>query len=151
MPAVVCEPVSGAERWILSSDGEFLEKIRIRSPSRYRILTHDNWWHMFIYRNAADEIVPGTGAPHHRKPPHATSRPRPGHPQTHHPTMSAIEPSNQSQHTHLEELPQFDLEYLFDDDDCPTEVTIFADDPESLSTRWITIDREFAVPLEEVR
>ncbi|WP_372912143.1 hypothetical protein [Salinigranum sp.] len=69
----------------------------------------------------------------------------------HHQTMSAIEPSNQSQHTHLEELPQFDLEYLFDDDDCPTEVTVFADDPESLSTRWITIDREFAVPLEEVR
>lgn len=65
--------------------------------------------------------------------------------------MSAIEPSKQSQHTHLEELPQFDLEYLFDDDESPTEVTVFADDPESLSTRWITVDREFAVPLEEVR
>jgi hypothetical protein len=66
--------------------------------------------------------------------------------------MSAIEPSNQSQSTtHLEELPQFALEYLFDDDDDPTEVTIFADDPEALSTQWITIDRAHAVPLEEVR
>ena len=65
--------------------------------------------------------------------------------------MSAIEPSQQTQHTPLEELPQFDLEYLFDDDDNPTEVTIFADDPETLSTQWITVDREVAVPLDEVR
>jgi hypothetical protein len=65
--------------------------------------------------------------------------------------MSAIEPSTQSQQTHLEELPQFDLEYLFDDDDDPTEVTVFSDDPESLSTQWITVDRQHAVPLEEVR
>jgi hypothetical protein len=65
--------------------------------------------------------------------------------------MSVIEPSEASQPTHLEELPQFDLEYLFDDDDDPTEVTVFADDPESLSTQWITVDRSAAVPLEEVR
>jgi hypothetical protein len=65
--------------------------------------------------------------------------------------MSAIEPSNRSQCVNLEELPQFDLEYLFDDDDSPTEVTIFADDPEVLSTQWITVDRSCAVPLEEVR
>lgn len=65
--------------------------------------------------------------------------------------MSVIEPSEPSQPTHLEELPQFDLEYLFDDDDDPTEVTIFADDPESLSTQWITVDRSSAIPLEEVR
>jgi hypothetical protein len=70
---------------------------------------------------------------------------------TQHRNMSAIEPSEQSQSAHLEELPQFDLEYLFDDDDSPTEVTVFADDPESLSTQWITIDRDCAVPLEEVR
>ena len=65
--------------------------------------------------------------------------------------MSAIEPSTRNQLTHLEELPEFELEYLFDDDESPTEVTVFADDPETLSTRWITIDRSFAVPLEEVR
>ena len=65
--------------------------------------------------------------------------------------MSAIEPSTPNQLTHLEELPEFELEYLFDDDESPTEVTVFADDPETLSTRWITIDRSFAVPLEEVR
>jgi hypothetical protein len=65
--------------------------------------------------------------------------------------MSAIEPSTQNQRTRLEELPEFELEYLFDDDDAPTEVTVFADDPETLSTRWITVDRDYAVPLEEVR
>jgi hypothetical protein len=65
--------------------------------------------------------------------------------------MSAIEPSEQSRSAPLEELPQFELEYLFDDDDSPTEVTIFADDPEALSTQWITVDRSCAVPLEEVR
>lgn len=65
--------------------------------------------------------------------------------------MSAIEPSTQNQSTCLEDLPQFDLEYLFDDDENPTEVTIFADDPDTLSTRWITIDRDYAVDIDDVR
>lgn len=92
--------------------------------------------------------MPGTGASDAAPtPPIPTA---PGW-DTHPRNMSAIEPSEQSQSTHLEELPQFDLEYLFDDDDSPTEVTVFADDPEALSTQWITVDRNCAVPLEEVR
>ena len=48
-------------------------------------------------------------------------------------------------------FPQFDLEYLFDDDENPSEVTIFSDDVDQLSTAWITADRADCWPLEDCR
>lgn len=66
--------------------------------------------------------------------------------------MSAIERSTQQDAiAPLHELPDFDLEYLFDDDEDPTEVTVFVDNAADLSTNWITIDAGHAVALEEVR
>lgn len=52
----------------------------------------------------------------------------------------------------LEELPGFDLSYLFDDADNPTEVTVFpASNTHDISTNWITVDLGTAVPLEQIR
>ena len=51
----------------------------------------------------------------------------------------------------LHKLPTFDLEYLFDDDEDPSEVTVFVDNAADLSTNWITIDAAHTVPLEDVR
>ena len=66
--------------------------------------------------------------------------------------MSATEEAAPGPAIELEELPRFDLSYLFDDQDEPTEVTVF---PESnaydISTNWITVTVESAVPLDEVR
>ena len=65
--------------------------------------------------------------------------------------MSAIEnPERQTEST-LADLPEFELEFLFDDDEDPSEVTVFVDEPAALSTNWITVDVENAVPLEEIR
>ncbi|WP_435063212.1 DUF7511 domain-containing protein [Halobaculum sp. EA56] len=49
----------------------------------------------------------------------------------------------------LEELPEFDLRYLFDDGERPSSVTVYA--PESLETTWITVDADVAVSLDELR
>ena len=51
----------------------------------------------------------------------------------------------------LRRLPTYELEFLFDEDESPNEVTIFVDDVGELATSWLTIDVEHAVPLEEVR
>jgi hypothetical protein len=52
----------------------------------------------------------------------------------------------------VEQLPTFELECMYDDWDDPSEVTIFStDDEDSLYTAWLTIDRDSAVPLDEVR
>jgi len=52
----------------------------------------------------------------------------------------------------LTRLPEFDLAFLYDDEDDPTEVTIFpAGFEEDLETNWITIDCRHAVPLDRVR
>ena len=48
-------------------------------------------------------------------------------------------------------LPRFDLEYGVDDTDRPTSVTVYAPDADDISTHWITIDADHAVPLEDVR
>lgn len=54
--------------------------------------------------------------------------------------------------TGADRLPEFNLDYLFDDSDDPTEVTVFpADERRDLSTNWITIDVESAVPLDRIR
>lgn len=67
-------------------------------------------------------------------------------------TLSPLPSGDAEQATGLETLPSFDLEYLYDDPEDPSLITVF---PESLkhdiSTNWITIDRESAVPLEAIR
>lgn len=49
-----------------------------------------------------------------------------------------------------DELPTFDLTYLTDSDDDPTEVTLFPADGENFISKWITIDIDHSIPLEEV-
>lgn len=66
--------------------------------------------------------------------------------------MSAIgHDTNASDEARLEQFPSFGLEYLFDDDERPSEVTVFVDNAADLSTNWITMDAAHAVPLEDVR
>lgn len=66
-------------------------------------------------------------------------------------TMSAIEPIDSADGTAREELPEFELSYLYDDEENPTEVTVFGGDEKEVLTNWITIDESHAVPLDEVR
>lgn len=52
----------------------------------------------------------------------------------------------------LDQIAEFDLEFLYDDASAPTEVTVFA--PETLdrgATQWLTIDYEHAVSFDEMR
>jgi hypothetical protein len=50
----------------------------------------------------------------------------------------------------LGEYPEFELSYLFDDADDPTEVTLFPGDcDEHLPTRWLSVDTAHAVPLDD--
>lgn len=66
--------------------------------------------------------------------------------------MSATEQPAPELAIELVELPRFDLSYLFDNEDEPTEVTIFPESNEyDISTNWITADVGCAVPLEDVR
>ncbi|WP_101294464.1 DUF7511 domain-containing protein [Halegenticoccus soli] len=65
--------------------------------------------------------------------------------------MSAIDTYDPDDGTALRELPRFRLEYLFDDERRPTEVTVFPAESGDLATNWITIDESHAVPLEDVR
>jgi hypothetical protein len=52
----------------------------------------------------------------------------------------------------LAELPRFELSYLFDDERAPSEVTVFpASDDFDISTNWITVGVDGAVPLDDVR
>lgn len=66
--------------------------------------------------------------------------------------MSAIEGAAPGPAIELEELPRFELSYLFDNEEEPTEVTVFpASDDFDISTNWITVAVEAAVPLDQVR
>jgi hypothetical protein len=52
----------------------------------------------------------------------------------------------------LADLPEFELDCLFDNRDDPTEVTVFpAGDDGTLSTQWLSVDIAHAVSLDEVR
>lgn len=52
----------------------------------------------------------------------------------------------------LQDLPEFELSYLFDDTEHPEEITVFPGTNElDISTHWITIDADHSVPLEKVR
>lgn len=66
--------------------------------------------------------------------------------------MSAIGQTDDTNSAGLDELPEFELCYLFDDQDDPSEVTIFRPGVDDRSaTRWLTIDSSHAVALEEIR
>lgn len=66
--------------------------------------------------------------------------------------MSAIDGSERQTTVELEELPDFELSYLFDDSDEPAEVTVFpVSNAFDISTNWITIDADSAIPLEHTR
>lgn len=52
----------------------------------------------------------------------------------------------------LEDLPAFDLTYRFDDDTDPSEVTVFPDaESANETTRWLTVDVDHSVSLEDTR
>lgn len=51
----------------------------------------------------------------------------------------------------LDDFPSFDLGCLFDDRDDPSEVTVYpGSNAHDISTNWITMDLDHAVPLEDV-
>lgn len=47
--------------------------------------------------------------------------------------------------------PQFELDFLVDDEVDPTELTVFSPADDDITTHWISIDFECAVPIEAVR
>ncbi|SHG58309.1 hypothetical protein [Halobaculum gomorrense] len=49
----------------------------------------------------------------------------------------------------LDDLPEFELRYLFDDGSDPSSVTVY--DPETLETTWITVDADAAVSLDDLQ
>ena len=52
----------------------------------------------------------------------------------------------------LSSLPEFELSFLYDDEDDPAEVSVFpARLGADLATNWITIDYGHAVSIERVR
>jgi hypothetical protein len=52
----------------------------------------------------------------------------------------------------LDDLPEFELSYHFDDETEPETVTIFQPGTdEQAATRWITIDYKFSVPIDAVQ
>lgn len=52
--------------------------------------------------------------------------------------------------TDVDKLPKFDLTYLTDDEEEPSEVTVFPKSDENFVSTWITIDIDHTVPLDEV-
>lgn len=67
-------------------------------------------------------------------------------------TMSAIDRSTSTDDAVLDELPEFELTYLYDDDETPTEVTVFeGTSTEDLTTRWITMDYQHTIALDSLQ
>ncbi|MFB6164550.1 MAG: hypothetical protein ABEJ31_05275 [Haloarculaceae archaeon] len=66
--------------------------------------------------------------------------------------MSVVDRSVESAEVQFDQLPEFELECMYDDWDEPSEVTIFStDEADSLYTAWLTVDCEHAVSLTEIR
>lgn len=65
--------------------------------------------------------------------------------------MSAT--SNEPDETHrLDDPPEFDLHCRFDDPENPTEVTVFPSDMgKPMTERWLSIEKGYALPIEEIR
>ncbi|MFB6296697.1 MAG: hypothetical protein ABEH66_07675 [Halobacteriales archaeon] len=52
----------------------------------------------------------------------------------------------------LDDPPEYDLHCRFDDPEDPSEVTVFpGNQEESLTEQWISIEKGYALPVEEVR
>lgn len=66
------------------------------------------------------------------------------------PTMSRTDSPNATPDD-LDELPQFELDFLLDDLDDPTEVMVAPRRDDQEKTQWITMDIEHAVPLDDLR
>lgn len=60
-------------------------------------------------------------------------------------------PQNPSTAANLEELPEFDLECLYNDRLRPSELTVFSSDEEKFATAWMTVDRSLAVSLDQLQ
>lgn len=54
-------------------------------------------------------------------------------------------------HERIPEYPDFELTHLLDDADDPTELTIFLPSEDDVTTHWITVDFEHAIPIAAVR
>jgi len=66
--------------------------------------------------------------------------------------MSVVDSSRAFDEVQFDQLPEFELECMYDDWNDPTDVTIYStDDDDNLYTVWITVDRDHAVPLADVR
>lgn len=51
----------------------------------------------------------------------------------------------------LDQFPTFELEYLVDEQQHPTELTIFPESTQfDIHTNWITVDIGSAIPLDEI-
>jgi hypothetical protein len=93
-----------------------------------------------------DEVAGGHG------PAVATGRETPCRPLRGEPDMSVVDRSEQESGVEFDQLPEFELECMYDDWDDPTAVTVFStEESDSLYTAWLTADRDHAVSLDAVR
>ena len=66
--------------------------------------------------------------------------------------MSVVDSAAQTDEGQFDQLPEFELECMYDDWDDPTAVTVFStEESDSLYTAWLTADRDHAVSLDAVR
>lgn len=47
--------------------------------------------------------------------------------------------------------PEFDLEFLVDEENDPTELTVFSSHADDITTHWITVNIEAAIPIQDGR
>lgn len=47
--------------------------------------------------------------------------------------------------------PEFELDFLVDDAVNPTELTVFSPTDDEITTHWISVDVDSAVPIQAVR
>lgn len=47
--------------------------------------------------------------------------------------------------------PEFTLDYMIDNEEDPTELTIFSPEEDDITTHWITVDFATAVPIQDIR
>lgn len=47
-------------------------------------------------------------------------------------------------------LPEFELEYIWDDPDDPSKVTVFSTENNNPETEWLMADQDTVVPLSDV-
>lgn len=65
--------------------------------------------------------------------------------------MSTAADSPHAQNRDPTDPPEFELDYLVDDEVDPTELTVFSPIEDDITTHWITVDFESAIPIQAVR